>query len=611
LSKSAGKSFSLEKDEVSGKAYDSRLMKRLLKYLKPYTLHVSLAIFLLLIIAGSRLVGPYLTKIAIDQHIMQGDTQGLLEISILFLVILIFQFFISFIHTYLMQWIGQKVMYDLRSQLFSHLQGLSLRFFDRNPVGRLVTRLTSDVEALNEVLTSGVVAIFGDIFLLVGIVIVMLFLNWQLALVTFCVLPFLFFITFQFRSRVRESFRNVRKRIAKINTFLQENISGMYIVQLFSREKTSFNQFDTFNRKHLDAHLQTIFYFAIFFPTVEFIGYLAIGITIAYGGWQIQSAGLTIGILIAFIQYAQNFFRPISDLSEKYNILQGAMAASERIFKILDEKPDIVTKADSVEFSSLKNKIEFKDIWFAYNDDEYVLKDISLQIQKGQKIALVGAIGSGKTSIVNLLTRFYDVKKGQILIDGVDIRDLSLDNLRKRIAIVQQDIFVFSGTIENNIRLGENFSQEQIKTAAKNVAAHEFIRRLPQKYETDVRERGNLISMGQRQLLAFARALAFDPEILILDEATASIDPHTEELIQQALARLLANRTAIVIAHRLSTIKHADVIVVLHKGRIRETGTHEDLLKRDGIYKKLYRIQIENHSIKNETVKETSPNLLN
>ncbi len=595
MSKSAGKGFAVDSDDILGKAYDARLMSRLLKYLFPYKLQVCLALVLLLLLAGTRVVGPYLTKVAIDRYILNGDLQGLSYIAFIFVVVLAVQFVVTFANTFLMQWIGQKLMYDFRTKLFSHLQNLSLRFFDSNPVGRLVTRITNDVEALNEVLTSGVVAIFGDIFTLIGIVIAMLSLNWKLALVTFCVLPVLFFVTFQFRSRVRESFRKIRKRIAWINSFLNENITGMYIVQLFSRQGTNFNQFDSLNRKHLDAHLQTIFYFAIFFPTVEFIGYLVIGITIAYGGWQIQTSGVTLGVLIAFIQYAQNFFRPISDLSEKYNILQGAMAAAERIFKIFDEKPDIISVSDPVKLEKIRKEIEFRNVWFAYEKDNYVLKEISFEIKKGQKIALVGATGSGKTSIINLLIRFYDIQKGNILIDGIDIRNLSLENLRKRIAIVQQDIFVFSGTVADNIKLGEDFSSERTRAAAQHVLANDFILRLPRKYDTDVRERGNLISTGQRQLLAFARALAFDPEILILDEATASVDSHTEELIQKALEKLMAERTAIVIAHRLSTIKNADKILVMHKGRIREQGSHEELLKKDGIYQKLYQVQIENH----------------
>ena len=595
MSKSPGKGFAVDSDDILGKAYDARLMSRLLKYLFPYKLQVCLALLLLLLIAGTRLVGPYLTKVAIDRYILNGDLQGLSYIAFIFVVVLVVQFFVTFANTFLMQWIGQKLMYDFRTKLFSHLQNLSLRFFESNPVGRLVTRITNDVEALNEVLTSGVVAIFGDIFTLIGIMIAMLSLNWKLALVTFCVLPLLFFVTFQFRSRVRESFRKIRQRIAWINSFLNENITGMYIVQLFSRQGTNFNQFDSLNRKHLDAHLQTIFYFAIFFPTVEFIGYLVIGTTIAYGGWQIQTSGVTIGVLIAFIQYAQNFFRPISDLSEKYNILQGAMAAAERIFKILDEKPDIVSVSNPVELEKIQKNITFREVWFAYEEDNYVLKEISFEIKKGQKIALVGATGSGKTSIINLLMRFYDIQKGNIKIDGIDIRNLSLENLRKRIAVVQQDIFVFSGTVTDNIQLGENFTSERTRAAAQHVFADEFILRLPRKYDTDVRERGNLISTGQRQLLAFARALAFDPEILILDEATASVDSHTEELIQKALEKLLANRTAIVIAHRLSTIKNADKILVMHKGRIREQGSHEELLKKDGLYQKLYKVQIENH----------------
>ncbi len=585
--------FTIEKDEVSGKAYDSRLMRRLIRYLKPYTLQVVVAAVLLLLISVTRLAGPYLIKIAIDQYILPRDTTGLLFISLVFIAILLLQFFINFFHVYLMQWIGQKVMFDIRRELFDHIQHLSLHFFDRNPVGRLVTRVTNDVSALNEVLTSGVVAIFGDVFTLAGIVIVMLSLDTKLALVTFCVLPFLFIVTFKFRSRVRRSFRKIRKRLAKINTFLQENISGMYIVQLFSRESVNYKRFRNLNRDYLHAHLQTIFYFALFFPIIEFLGYLAIGATIAYGGWQYRATGMTLGVLIAFIQYAQNFFRPISDLSEKYNILQGAMAASERIFKILDEKAEVFSPAQPALLPSIQKGIEFRNVWFAYQNDQYVLKDISFSIEKGQNVALVGATGSGKTSIINLLTRFYDVQKGQIFIDGGDIRKLSLENLRRRIAIVQQDVFIFSGTVADNIRLGEDFSQQRIEEAAHHVSAHEFIEHLPNGYQTDVRERGNQISTGQKQLLAFARALAFDPEILILDEATASIDPHTETLIQQALATLMANRTSIVIAHRLSTIKHADLILVLHKGRIREMGTHEKLLKKGGIYTKLYRIQIE------------------
>lgn len=594
MNRHGGRGFSIAEDEVLGKAYDSRLMKQLLGYLRPYAWQVALAVLLLMTQAAARLAGPYLTKVAIDRFILPGDVVGLRYIAIIFVGILVVQFLVAFAQTYLMQWIGQHVMFDMRRQIFSHLQRLSVRFFDRNPVGRLVTRVTNDVESLNEVLSSGVVAIFGDLFTLVGITIVMLSLNWQLALVTFSVLPLLFLVTFEFRKRVRHSFRKIRKRIARINAFLQENISGMHIVQLFLREKKNFARFEKLNRDYRDAYLETIFYFAIFFPTVEFLGYLAIGTTLAYGGWRFQSSALTLGVVVAFIQYAQQFFRPISDLAEKYNILQGAMAAAERIFQILDEKPEIRQPARPVELPSLRDKIEFRNVWFAYQDEEYVLKDISFEIRKGQKVALVGATGSGKTSIINLLCRFYDPQRGQILLDGVDIRQLSLENLRRRIAIVQQDIFIFSGSVEENIRLGEPFGRERIEAAARAVAADEFIRNLPEGYQTDVRERGNMISVGQRQLLAFARALAFDPEILILDEATASVDSHTERLIQQALDKLLEGRTAIVIAHRLSTIQHSDLILVLHKGRIREAGRHEELLRLGGIYSRLYEIQYEN-----------------
>lgn len=594
MNKPGGKSFSIADDEITGKAYDSRLVKRLVVYLKPYTGYILVAVVLLLLSAMARLVGPYLTKVAIDRYILPENYEGLLDISILFVVILVLQSAVTYGQMYLMQWIGQHVMYDIRRQMINHLQRLSVRFYDRNPVGRLVTRVTSDVESLNEVLTSGVVAIFGDLFTLIGIVIVMLSINVELSLVTFSVLPPLFYVTFLFRGRVRESFRNIRKRIARINSYLQENISGMYIVQLFSREEKNFRNFDVLNQAHLDAFLRTIFYFSIFYPTVEFIGYLAIGATIAFGGWQIGGA-ITLGVLVAFIQYAQHFFRPISDLAEKYNILQGAMASAERIFRILDEKPTVLSPEKPVDLSPLHSHISFENVSFAYDGDNFVLEDLTFDIRKGQKIAIVGATGAGKTSIINLLCRFYDPQKGHISIDGTDIRQISLENLRRRIAMVQQDIFIFSGSIEENIRLGEDMPEERVLEAARQVSADAFIRNLSEGYATDVRERGSLISMGQRQLLAFARALAFDPEILILDEATASVDSHTESQIQKALDELLGNRTAIIIAHRLSTVKKADQILVMHKGHLREIGTHEELLKLDGIYARLYRIQYEEH----------------
>ena len=595
MRKGGAKGFSIAEDEITGKVYDSRLMKRLMVYLQPYKLHMVLAVILLLLSAATRLVGPYFTKIAIDNYILPGNYSGLLDIMLYFMGILVLQFFVIYGQTYLMQWIGQHLMFDIRKHLITHLQNLSIRFYDRNPVGRLVTRVTTDVESLNEVLTSGVVAIFGDLFTLIGIVIVMLTINMKLALITFSVIPILIFVTFLFRKKVRESFRNIRKRIARINAYLQENISGMYIVQLFSREDKNFRQFSRLNQDHLDAYIKTIFYFSLFYPIVEFIGYLAMGTTIAYGGWKTASDAITLGVLVAFIQYAQQFFRPISDLAEKYNILQGAMASAERIFKILDEKPTVLSPSSPVELAAMNKKIEFNSVTFAYDEENYVLENISFEIQKGQKIAIVGHTGAGKTSIINLLCRFYDPQKGKICIDGVDIKDLSLENLRNRIAIVQQDIFIFAGTVAQNIRLGEDFTNDQVQVAARQVAAEEFIQQLSDGYDTDIRERGSLISTGQKQLLAFARALAFDPEILILDEATASVDPHTESLIQKALDKLLADRTSIVIAHRLSTIQKADQIIVLHKGHIKEMGSHSELMKLEGIYNKLYKIQYEEH----------------
>ena len=579
-------------EEIVGKAYDARLMRRLLKYLAPYKLYVVISIILLLLISALQLAGPYLTKIAIDRYIVTQNISGLSRIALIFVAVLIITFFLRYLQIYIMQFVGQKVMFDMRMRLFSHLQEMSLSFFDKNPVGRLITRLTNDVEVLNEMLTSGVIAIFGDIFSLIGIVIVMLWLDFTLALVSFAVLPLLIYATLFFRQKMRKSYRAIRTRLARINAFLQESIVGISIIQIFNREKKNFGRFQALNHHYLEACLQSIFYHAIFHPLVDVIGSVAIALIVWYGGGQILSDVLTFGALVAFIQYVHRFYDPIRDLSEKYTIMQSAMASSERIFKLLDTEVKVKDPELPLSINRIQGKIEFKNVWFAYNDKEDVLCDISFCVQPGERVAIVGATGAGKTSIISLLARFYDPQKGKILIDGRDIRDFRQKELRRYLGIVQQDVFLFSGTVEDNIKLGENkISFGQVEESAKYVNADRFIKELPQGYQEDVRERGSLLSVGQKQLLSFARALVFDPKILILDEATSSIDTETEILIQDALAKLLQHRTSIVIAHRLSTIKDVDRIIVMHGGRIRESGTHQELMREKGIYYKLYQMQ--------------------
>ncbi|MQY70175.1 MAG: ATP-binding cassette domain-containing protein [Firmicutes bacterium] len=579
-------------EEVLGKAYDSRLMRRLIRYLAPYKLYVAVSIILLLFISVLQLAGPYLTKIAIDRYIATQDISGLSRIALIFLAILVVAFFLRYLQIYIMQFVGQRVMFDMRMELFSHLQEMSLSFFDKNPVGRLITRLTNDVEVLNEMLTSGIIAIFGDIFSLIGIVIVMLWLDFKLALVSFVVLPLLIYATVLFRQKARESYRAIRTRIARINAFLQESIVGMPIIQIFNREKKNLGKFEGLNHRYLEACLRSVFYHAAFHPSVEIIGSLAVALIIWYGGGQILKGALTFGALVAFIQYVNRFYHPIRDLSEKYNIMQSAMASSERIFKLLDTPVEIKDPELPLPIEGIRGEIEFKNVWFAYNGRDYVLRDISFRVRAGEKVAIVGATGGGKTSIISLLARFYDPQKGKILIDEIDIRNFRQKELRRYLGIVQQDVFLFSGTIENNIKLGENkINFQQVKESASYVNADKFIKKLPHGYQEDVRERGSLLSVGQKQLLAFARALAFDPRILVLDEATSSVDTETEMLIQDASAKLLQHRTSIVIAHRLSTIKDVDRIIVIHKGRVKEVGTHQELLQKKGIYYRLYQLQ--------------------
>jgi len=601
-------------EEVLGKAYDSRLMRRLLGYLIPYRVTVCLAALALILYSMLQVVGPFLTKIAVDRYMIRtagaptfldpflssDRTVGLAQIAALYLISLVVLFALDCAQTYTMQMVGQRAMFDLRMQMFQHLHRLQIQFFDRNPVGRLVTRVTSDVDVLNEMFTSGVVAIFGDFFSLLFILAVMLNMNARLALVAFSVLPLIFIATELFRSRVREYYRRIRVAIARINAHLQEHLTGMSVVQLFNREEKSFAEFESINRAHQEAFLDSVRAHSFYYPTIEVLSSAAIALIIWYGGRRVLGGSLTLGVVAAFIQYAQRFFRPIQDLSDKYNILQGAMASSERIFKLLDTPVEIASPPQPVapRRSPSGGRIEFRDVWFAYQNDDWVLQDIQLSIEPGETIALVGHTGAGKTTLAGLLLRFYDVQRGQVLVDGVDVRQQKLADLRRRFGIVLQDPFIFSGTIESNIRLGAGtVTQEEMEHAIEEVNLGDFIRSLPRSYRQELLERGTSLSVGQKQLINFARALAHNPAILILDEATSSVDTETEFRVRDALSRMVGGRTSIIIAHRLSTIQRADRIVVMHKGRIREIGPHQELLAQRGIYWKLYQLQFKDQEI--------------
>lgn len=583
----------MQEDEVLGKAYDSRLMKRLLVFARPYAPHVVGAIFLTIFISALSPLRPWLTKLAVDDYIAVGDNDGLLLIVLALLGSLLLQGVAQYSMTYFTQWIGQRIIVDVRMQIFRKVQTLALRFFDRNPVGRLVTRVTNDVEVLNEMFSSGLVTVFADVFILIWIVIFMFSINWALALVTLSVLPFLVYGTFLFRKRVRETYRAIRYEVARLNTFMQERISGILTLQLYGREDREAASFDRINAAHTEANVKSVFYYAVFFPSVDFISSLAVALIIWYAGGSILAGVMTIGTLISFIQYTEMFFRPIRDLSEKYNIMQTAMASSERIFQLMDDET-IIPAPPPERARTLPDMgdIVFSNVWFAYNDEEWVLRDVSFTIPRGHSAAFVGATGSGKTTIISLLCRFYDIQKGSITIGGIDIRDLPVPELRKHIGIVLQDVFLFSGSIRNNITLGDDsIGEERVREVSRLVGIDRFVDRLPDGYDTVIRERGGSLSVGQKQLLAFARALAYDPGLLILDEATSSVDTESEQLIQQAITTLLRGRTSVVVAHRLSTIQNADTILVMHKGQIRERGTHQELLAVRGIYYRLYQLQ--------------------
>src|SRR5215469_11288898 len=653
-------------EEVLGKAYDSRLMKRLLTYLRPYRWQSTgaLTAILLRVLLGPEVIGPLLAATAIDKYLANTHVvrlkvldhwlsprplTGIAQLALIYLTCYLFSFVLEFVQTYLMQWTGQKVMFDLRSQIFRHLQRMHVGFYDHNPVGRLVTRVTSDVDALNEMFTAGVVSIFEDVFILAGIVVVMLSMQWRLALITFAVLPVIFWVTMIFRKSVRDSYRRIRVAIARINAYLQEHVSGMVVLQLFNREKRAYKSFEKINALHMDAFKDAIMAYSIYYPVVEILSTMAIAAVVWFGGrWALRNTGMSLateaaiaggiitpGVVTAFIQYAQRFFRPIQDLSEKYNILQSAMAASERVFKLLDTPVEVVSPDHPVKAEG-RGRIEFDHVWFAYRRHDategapevsqvarnghgdglarasqppqasqtdsagfdWVLRDVSFVIEPGETVAIVGHTGAGKTTIISLLMRFYDIQRGSIRIDGVDIRELDLTDLRRRFGVVLQDPFLFSGTIENNIRLGSTWiSDEQVEDAAESVNVADFIRTLPQQFKEPVLERGSTLSTGQKQLVSFARALAHDPKILILDEATSSVDTDTELRVRDALTHMVEGRTSVIIAHRLSTIQRADKIIAMHKGQVREIGNHQELLAHRGIYWKLYQLQYKDQEL--------------
>ena len=592
------KTINKSEDEVLGKAIDSQILRRLLSYFKPYSGHIIIATILTFSISSLAAIRPRLTAVAIEDKIMNKDFNGLQFIVLLMLGTLVMQGIMQYAMTYLTSWIGQKIIYDLRKKIFDHILKLDLKFFDRNPIGRVVTRVTGDVEVLFEVFSSGLVTAFGDIFLILWVLYFMFTLDYKLALVTLSVLPVLIYATSIFRKKVRDSYRRIRILVAKLNAYIQEHVTGILIVQYFGKEKRTIEEFETINREHTDQNNKSVFYYAVFFPIVELIGAVSAGLIIWYGGGQVIQGAVSIGVIISFIQFTEMFFRPIRDLSEKYNILQTAMASSERIFSLLDEKPEI-TDSEVSGTAHIKNgAIEFKNVFFAYNNDDFVLKDVSFRINEGEKVAFVGATGAGKTTIISLLSRFYEINSGSILIDGTDIKKIQQKELRKNIAIVLQDVFLFSGSIRSNITLGDkSISGESIQHATENTGLSSFIASLPGKLDHPVNERGSTLSVGQKQLISFARALAIDPKILILDEATSSVDTNTEMLIQDAIKKLIEGRTSIIIAHRLSTIQKCDKIIVMNKGEIKEMGTHQELLEKNGLYYRLYQLQYKEENI--------------
>jgi ATP-binding cassette subfamily B multidrug efflux pump len=607
-------------EEVVGKAYDSRLMARLLTYMRPYRSTVAVSLLLLLANSVVQVLGPLLTKMAVDRYLVPTTATfhtpfdrflsadpwtGIAQLSAVYLAAIIVGFGCDFGQTYLMQWTGQRAMFDLRRELMTHLQRLDISYYDRNPVGRLITRVTTDVDVLNELFASGLVTIVGDVLMLSFVVLAMFELSPGMTALLLGVMPFVVLVTVLFRRSVAMSYRRIRIAIARINSYLQEHVNGIAVLQLFNREEPSRQEFERINRVHMEAFKESITAYGWFYPVVEFLSMLALAMLLAYGGFRVREGALTIGVVVAFFQYGLRFFRPIQDLSEKYNILQGAMAASERIFKLLDTPVEIVSPRDPKPLPVRPLDIVFDHVWFAYKDEDWVLRDVSFRIEPGETIAVVGHTGAGKTTLTSLLLRFYDVQKGSIRLGGVDIREMTLRDLRRNFGIVLQDPYLFTGTLAGNIRLGtDGISDDRLQEATERVNLMDFVERLPDGFAQPVRERGNGYSTGQKQLINFARALAHDPRILILDEATSSVDTETEFLIRDALSNLVEGRTSIVIAHRLSTIQRADRIFVMHKGQLRESGTHQELLAARGIYYKLYQLQYKDQEV---PVREAAP----
>ncbi|MGN6594265.1 MAG: ABC transporter ATP-binding protein [Terriglobales bacterium] len=601
-----------QEEEQLGKAVDRNLIRRLLHYVRPYRGTVVLATLAAALQSFTQVVGPYLNKVVIDRYLFPSpDSHSLLSrglpndpfrgvatIGLIFLLVLGVGFILDFAQTYAMRWVGQKSMYDLRRELFAHLQRLSISFFDQNPAGRLVTRVTNDVEMLNDTISTALVALFDDIFVLTMIVVVMIRFNWQLSLVTLGVLPLIILATHYFRKAVRESYRRIRLLVARINVYLQEHITGMAVVQAFNREERAYREFERINQEHCDAWISAVLAYALYYPAVEFLSILAVALVLWFGGLRVMHGTLTIGIVFAFIQYVQRFFRPIQDLSDKYNTLQSAMASSERIFTLLDTPVTLQSPETPQRPAVAAGRIEFDHVWFAYRDEEWILRDVSFVAEPGESVAIVGHTGAGKTTMISLMLRFYDVQKGRILLDGVDVREWDVQELRRRFGIVLQDPYLFSGTIAENIRMDDpRVTTARVQAAERDANLEEFLATLAAGDATELRERGAGLSTGQKQLVNFARALAADPSILILDEATASVDTETEIKIRQALDRMLSGRTSILIAHRLSTIQRAAQILVMHKGSLRERGTHQELLQQHGIYWRLYRLQYKDQEI--------------
>jgi len=581
-----------QEDEILGKVYDARLMARMLRYLRPYWKLLAVSFVFLMLQTGTQLLGPYITKIAIDRYIATKDLAGLDFMALAYLGVVVVGFVVLFIQTYTTQYIGQRAMHDLRMHIFSHLQKQDMAYFDRNAVGRLMTRTINDVETLNELFSTGVVGLLSDVSTVLGIAVIMLWLDWQLALLCLTAFPIILYVSRFYRRRAREVYRESRLILGRLNAGLQENIAGVATIQAFGQEAKMYRRFQEINFQYRDVLLRSIRYNAVFFPVIELFSALSIGLLLWYGGNMIMANAIQAGVLVAFIQYLQRMYQPIRDLAEKYNIMQAAMASSERIFALLDTPETIKNPAQPQRVEGFMGEIEFKDVWLSYRPGEPVLRGISFRVRPGEKVALVGATGSGKTSIISALCRFYDVEGGAILVDGVDVRQWNKQELRRHLGLVLQDVFLFSGDIADNITLGDRrIGDERLWEAARRAHIAPFIEKLPKRYHEEVQERGSTLSQGQRQLLSFARALAFDPKVLILDEATSSVDTQTEMLIQEALDELLKNRTALIIAHRLSTIQHTDRILVIHKGEIWEQGSHHELRARGGLYARLYELQ--------------------